>query len=195
MVDLTAVLDACVLFPAALRDTLLRAAACGLYRPRWSGAILNEMERSLVESGRVGVTRATRLVAVIRRAFGDAEVSGYEHLIAAMATSPSDRHVAAAAVFAKANVIVTLNLRDFPSLVLGPYGIAVQSPDQFLQLLCLRDPDAMVQIIGEQAADLVSPPLTVDDVLAELANVAPEFATLMRRLRVQWSTTETFDPR
>jgi hypothetical protein len=60
--------------------------------------------------------------------------------------------------------------------------VEVQSPDQFLQQLCLRDPDAMLQIIGEQAADLVSPPLTVDDILDELAIFAPEFVALMRRL-------------
>jgi hypothetical protein len=60
--------------------------------------------------------------------------------------------------------------------------VEVQSPDQFLQQRCLRDPDAMLQIIGEQAADLVSPPLTVDDILDELAIFAPEFVALMRRL-------------
>lgn len=182
MDDLAAVLDACVLFPAALRDTLLRAAEYGLYRPHWSGAILAELERSLVESGRVDAVRARRLVAAIRRAFEEAEISGYERLIAAMVTSPSDRHVAAAAVFARANVIVTLNLRDFPSSALAPHGVEVQSPDQFLQQLCLRDPGAMLQIIGEQAADLVSPPVTVDDILDELAIFAPEFVALMRRL-------------
>ena len=182
MPDLAAVLDACVLFPAALRDTLLRAAEFGLYRPHWSGDILVELERSLVRSGRVDAARARRLVAAIRLAFEDAEVSGYEHLIEAMATSPSDRHVAAAAVFAGANVIVTLNLRDFPTSALAPHGVDVQSPDLFLQQLCVRDPNAMVQILGEQAADLVSPPFTVDDILDELAMFAPAFATLMRRL-------------
>lgn len=182
MATLDAVLDACVLFPAALRDTLLRAAEFGLYLPHWSGEILVELERSLVRGGRVDAARARRLVAAIRRAFEDAEVSGYEHLIEAMATSASDRHVAAAAVFAGANVIVTLNLRDFPSSALAPHGVTAQSPDQFLQQLCVRDPDAMLQIIKVQAADLVSPPLTVNDILDELAIFAPEFAALMRRL-------------
>jgi hypothetical protein len=33
---IVAVLDSCVLLPAALRDTLLRAAEANLYRPQWS---------------------------------------------------------------------------------------------------------------------------------------------------------------
>jgi hypothetical protein len=41
-------LDANVLFPPTLRDTVLRAAAVGNYQLRWSVEILDEMERNLV---------------------------------------------------------------------------------------------------------------------------------------------------
>ena len=37
----TAVLDACVLVPVALADTLLRVAEKGLYRPLWCLPVLN----------------------------------------------------------------------------------------------------------------------------------------------------------
>ena len=40
----TAVLDACVLVPVALADTLLRVAEKGLYRPLWSDRILGEAQ-------------------------------------------------------------------------------------------------------------------------------------------------------
>ncbi len=40
----TAVLDACVLVPIALADTLLRVAEKGLYRPLWSDRILGEAQ-------------------------------------------------------------------------------------------------------------------------------------------------------
>lgn len=41
-------LDASVLFPAALRDRLLRAARRGLFRPLWTEEILEEVRRNLV---------------------------------------------------------------------------------------------------------------------------------------------------
>jgi hypothetical protein len=42
-----AVLDANVLLMAGPRDTLLRAAEDGLFRPYWSAEILDESERNL----------------------------------------------------------------------------------------------------------------------------------------------------
>ena len=48
-------LDANVLFPFSLRDTLLRAAAAGLYRLRWPSRILDETTRNLVSTGTMPV--------------------------------------------------------------------------------------------------------------------------------------------
>ncbi len=45
---LVAVCDACVLYPAALRDTLIRLSLTGLVRARWSDTILDEWERSIL---------------------------------------------------------------------------------------------------------------------------------------------------
>ncbi|HEX8106626.1 MAG TPA: hypothetical protein VF516_02810 [Kofleriaceae bacterium] len=42
----TVVYDACVLFPAPLRDLLMRVAHTGLVRARWSNAILDECFRN-----------------------------------------------------------------------------------------------------------------------------------------------------
>ena len=44
-----AVLDACVLVPIALADTLLRVAEKGLYRPLWSDRILAEAQQAIEE--------------------------------------------------------------------------------------------------------------------------------------------------
>ena len=88
------VLDANVLFPFTLRDTLLRAAAADFYQARWSAEILDEMERNLVSTGKMPADKAARLRAVMTREFPEADVIGYSHLIAAMgndermATSP-----------------------------------------------------------------------------------------------------------
>ena len=45
------VLDTCVLYPANLRDSLLRLAEAGLYAPRWSAGIREELSRNLLELG------------------------------------------------------------------------------------------------------------------------------------------------
>jgi predicted nucleic acid-binding protein len=44
-------LDANVLFPFTLRDTLLRAAAADVFQVCWSATILDEMSRNLVRTG------------------------------------------------------------------------------------------------------------------------------------------------
>ena len=113
------VLDANVLFPFTLRDTLLRAAQAGLFQVYWSDEILDEAARNLVARGRITAEQAERLTTAIRGAFPEAVVTGHEPLIAAMPNEPKDRHVVAVAVKAGAQVIVTSNLRDFRSLPEG----------------------------------------------------------------------------
>jgi hypothetical protein len=43
-------LDACVLYPIGLRDTLLNAAEAGFYRLLWTDQILAETSRNIVEN-------------------------------------------------------------------------------------------------------------------------------------------------
>jgi predicted nucleic acid-binding protein len=97
--DFPVVLDACVLIPAPLRDTLLRLAEHPrLYLPRWSDTIIDETVRNL--QSRIGLSKAktTYLIEQLRKHFADAWVTGYEPLMDAMANDPKDRHVLAAAV-------------------------------------------------------------------------------------------------
>lgn len=42
--------DACVLYPAPLRDFLMRLALSGLFAARWSDDIQNEWSRNLLMS-------------------------------------------------------------------------------------------------------------------------------------------------
>ncbi len=59
------VVDANVLYPLTLRDTVLRAAAAGFYQLRWSADILEEMERNLVLKGKIPPEKASRLRATM----------------------------------------------------------------------------------------------------------------------------------
>jgi len=51
MPPLRAVLDACVLFPASLRDTLLCAADHEIYQVQFTNEILEEVSRNLLKKG------------------------------------------------------------------------------------------------------------------------------------------------
>ena len=167
------VLDANVLYPFTLRDTLLRAAAEGLYQLYWSAEILDETIRNLVGNLAMSKEQGARLRATMERAFPEAEVTGYEALVGSMKNEPKDRHVAATAIKAGAQVIVTMNLRDFHDL---PEGVEAQSPDDFLSNLFDLDPVGMVELLRDQAASLKKPPRSFEDVLAALAKVVPDFA-------------------
>lgn len=122
--------DACVLYPARLRDLLIRIARTGIVRARWTGEILDECFRSILES-RPDLDEAAlkRTRELMMKAVPDCMVTGYQDLIEGL-TLPDedDRHVVAAAIRTSAQAIVTLNLDDFPSDVLGSLGIEAQTP-------------------------------------------------------------------
>ena len=178
-----AVLDANVLVPNALRDTLLRAAEAGLYEARWSATTLVEVERALLTrilpEHPARAERVQRLLAAMRDAFPAATVVEDGDLLARLTNDPKDRHVLAAAVQSGAPTIVTMNLRDFPARALAPYTIAAKSPDQFLQELFGRNPTALLDVLTAQCAALQRP-RTLGALLDTLAQHAPTFAQRAR---------------
>jgi predicted nucleic acid-binding protein len=163
----SAVLDTCVLYPNALRDTLLRIAEAGVYQPLWSERILEELQRVLERKGR----RADYVLQCMREAFPDAIISGWESLENSMTNDLKDRHVLAAAIRGHADVIVTSNLSDFPPRSLEGFDVEVQHPDVFLCYELEFAPNAIIRVLFEQAADTGKegrPQLTLDDVLDAL---------------------------
>ena len=174
------VLDANVLFSFSLRDTLLRAAERGLFQIYWSQEILAEARRNLVARGQVREEQAERLFSIMTDAFPEAMVTGHEPLVPVMKNDPKDRHVVAAAVKAGAQVIVTNNVRDFRDL---PEGVEVQSADEFLCNLFDLAPDVMVNLLAAQAAALRKPPRSLEDLMAGLVNLVPDFVELVNAHR------------
>ncbi|MCA9541512.1 MAG: PIN domain-containing protein [Myxococcales bacterium] len=163
--------------PFTLRDTLLRAAARGLVQVHWSDEILAEATRNLIGVGHMTAAQAAHLVAAMRDAFREAQVIDYERLIPSMPNQTKDRHVAAAAIKAGAQVIVTSNLRDFRPL---PLGIEAKGPDDFLLDLLDLAPAAMVDQLRRQSAALRRPPVTLDRLLVGLGRTAPRFEVAVR---------------
>jgi hypothetical protein len=117
----------------------------------------------------------SRLLGEMRRHFLNAEVNPSEDLIERMTNAVEDRHVLATAVEARADVIVTRNLRDFPAPEVAPLGFAVLSPDIFLGELLADAPETILETLRQQAADLIKPPKTFNDVLFELSSQVPIF--------------------
>ncbi len=176
----TALLDACVLYPLATRDLLLRGAERYLYSVRWNDVILAEVWRNLVEDQRCTDEQATHLVSQMTAAFPDATVTGYASLIQAMANDAADRHVLAAAIAAGADVIVTDNVRHFSAEACDPYGIEVQTADEFLSYSLDLAPEVMGDIFLQQVRDLERPAL---DAAAALVALERRLPTLVARLK------------
>jgi hypothetical protein len=159
----TAVYDACVLYPAPLRDFLMWLALSGCFRAKWSLEIHNEWKRNLLKN-RPDLTaeQLDRTSELMDQALPDACVTGYEDLIEGL-TLPDldDRHVLAAAIRCNASVIITFNQKDFPREVLGRFGIEAQHPDQFVDNLFDLDPAAVIAAAQRQRKQLKMPPMDV----------------------------------
>jgi predicted nucleic acid-binding protein len=171
--DFLAVLDACVLVQAPLRDTLLRLAEPPrLYVPQWSDEIIAETVRTLENRIGLSAQKTAYLVSQLREHFGDAWVPGYEPLAEQMTNDPKDRHVLAAAVKSGATVIVTYNKRHFPPAATAPFGIEIQGPSTFLKYQYDLNPSVVVDKLHAQAHNLGR---TLAEQLAVLRPAAPMF--------------------
>jgi predicted nucleic acid-binding protein len=180
-VPFAVVLDTCVLYPAHLRDTLLRLAERSLFRALWSPDIIEELHRNLVEVG-IEEHKLDNLLAVMGGAFPDAEVTGYRSLIEGLSCDPKDRHVLAAAVRADASAIVTFNIDDFPPASVEPFAIEVIHPDTFLLDQLDLAPVTVIEELTRQAQANRRDPKTLPSILDALARAGVEsFADEVRR--------------
>ena len=114
--DFGVVLDACVLLPMPLADTLFRLAEHPrFYLPQWTDEIMEEVTRNLVSKWNKTPEQAAHRGAALRNAFPEAWVDdGYKSITVLMTNDLKDRHVVAAAVRSKSEVIVTFNKKHFP---------------------------------------------------------------------------------
>lgn len=115
-----AVYDANVLYPAQLRDLLMRLGTHDLVRPHWSDEIHDEWMRNLA-ADRNDIPREKLEItkSKMEKAIPGASVEGYQHLTERLnLPDEDDRHVLAAAIHIGAEWIVTFNLKDFPAKAL-----------------------------------------------------------------------------
>lgn len=162
--------DANVLYPSTLRDLLIRVAQAGLVQAKWTDQILDEVFDNLAANRPdLDAQRLARTRELMSRAVRDCLVTGYEPLIEAIALpDPDDRHVLAAAIKARAQVIVTRNLKDFPSAVLEGWDMEAKSADDFILDQIDLNRDAVYGAVQRIADSWGNPPATFSDVLAML---------------------------
>ncbi len=164
---LTVIYDACVLYPAPLRDLLMQLALAELFQARWTAKIHDEWMRN-VQANRTDITweKLIRVRDLMNSHVEEALVDGYEDLIPVLELpDPDDRHVLAAAIIAKADVIVTFNLKDFPISKLKQYGVEAVHPDEFIAELILLDFQAVADAVECCRQRLRNPPKSVDEFL------------------------------
>ncbi len=178
--DFSAVFDTCTLLPISLCDLLLRLAEDpALYKPKWSPEILEELRRNLQgPKFNLDSAKAEYRIACMQSAFPEALITGYESLSESMPNDKGDRHVLAAAVYGKADAIVTLNVRHFPEECLRQFGIERLSPDKFLTHQWHLDGDLVKNKIRSQAGECGK---NMSAHLDLLAKMVPEFAGLVRK--------------
>jgi predicted nucleic acid-binding protein len=125
LANLTAVLDACVLYPAPLRDLFMELAVRDLFRARWSAEIHDEWIRNLrAQRPDIDPNRLERTRELMDRHVRDGLVTGHMPLVPSLSLpDEDDRHVLAAAIRSDAEVIITKNLKHFPRAILESYGI------------------------------------------------------------------------
>ena len=165
-----AVLDACVLYSAFLRDLFMRLTVRFAFQPVWSEDIHDEWMRNVLRN-RPDLTRAQlENTRVLMDRYGrDCMATDYATLIPSLTLpDPDDRHILAAAIAADAPLIVTYNLSDFPTPALAAYGIEAQHPDVFLRVLFDADPENFADALRDLLVALKNPPATLADRLARM---------------------------
>lgn len=167
----TVIYDACVLYPAPLRDFLMELATVQLYRAKWTNQIHDEWTRNLLinrpdlKSEQLARTRDLMDAAVM-----DCLVEGYEELIPSLhLPDENDRHVLAAAIHSGADAIVTFNLRDFPASEVGKYDIEILHPDEFIHYQFGLSNSAVIIAAQSCRSRLKNPSVSATEYLETLA--------------------------
>lgn len=189
MEPLIAVYDACVLYPAFLRDFLVRLAILGrqreLLRAKWTGRIHREWIAALLrQRPDLSRDRLSRTRQLMDQSVRGCRVRSYQRWERRLRLpDPDDRHVLAAALACVADCIVTFNTTDFPSEALAPFGVKSAMPDDFVKQFLQNDLVHAAAV--NHRASLHQPPLSVEAYLEALRlNRLPETAAFLSTVQI-----------
>jgi len=167
---------------------LLSFAQAAFYRLRWSDKIMDETERTIekllrrkaVADPKAG---AKRQRANMCRAFEEATVEGFEVFEPPLVgINAKDRHVLAAAIKTGASVIVTDNLKDFPTDYCAPFDIEPLSADSFFADCISLSPSETMATLRQLRERLKNPEITPEKLITLCEGEAMlKTASLMHR--------------
>lgn len=182
----TAFIDANVFFGARLRSLLLFLSQTKMYRARWSERVHQEWIAAVAAKHGIDPAKLHTTRQLMDTAVPDALVTGYEQLEAGIKLPDErDRHIVAAASLARADVIVTFNLKDFPAEVLKSLRLEACHPDQFIQDLFGISAELFTGAVKLDFEHYVQPRLLFGDYVDSFRKAGvPETAELLEKLRV-----------
>lgn len=162
--------DACVLYPAPLRDLLMHLALTDLFQAKWTEDIHEEWIRNVLKNRKdLTYEQLQRTRQLMNENVRDCLVMDYHGLIEKfILPDPQDRHVLAAAIKSSASLIITYNLKDFPDTILSELGKKAIHPDNFIANLFDHAPGKICASIKRLRESLKNPPLTADIYLRNL---------------------------
>lgn len=188
MANFTVVYDACLLYPASIRDLMVEIARTGLLRAKWSHRIHSEWINAVIrERPELDRSRLERVAQLMNAAVLDCLVTGFEPLEAGLTAlpDPDDRHVLAAAIHCSAQEIVTFNLKHFPASVLRAYGICAIHPDEFLQHLLDLNSEVVCEAVRRIRRRLTNPPRSAEEMIGSYERNGLAVSASILRTRVK----------
>jgi predicted nucleic acid-binding protein len=140
-------IDTCVLYPTVMREMVLGVARGGAFEPIWSARILEEWARAAIKLGPVGEAQARAEIALLRSNWPGAERDAAPGLqVRLWLPDADDIHVLAVAVASSADIILTLNNKDFPRQILAEEGLSRADPDSYLHGIWQATPELVAPV-------------------------------------------------
>jgi predicted nucleic acid-binding protein len=161
----------------------MRLSMTELFRARWSDAIHEEWIRSVLRQRPDPAVQLKWTRQLMDAHVMCSLVTGYEGLIDTIEPpDPDDRQVLAAAIAGGADVLVTMNQKDFPAERLAPFGIEVLHPHVFIRNLPRQHEAVMIGAVALHRAALRNPPKSAEEYLQTLlVQDLPETVALLRQ--------------
>lgn len=175
------VLDACVLYPAPVRDLLLQLASKGVFQAKWTQHIQNEWINSLLKNRpELSRIKLEQTCTIMNESILDSIVEDYQILIPdLLLPDMNDVHVLAAAIKCHAQAIITYNMKDFPDKVLSKFDIEALHPDNFLRCQLDLNLPIFLACVKTIRSRLRNPPKDPHQYLQTLFQYIPQTVSIL----------------